>query len=52
VLVAGGGPAWGVLSASGQWQPLGQPPVADLRGSLGNNGYALSADAPHGAVWL
>jgi WD40 repeat protein len=45
VLVAGGGPAWGVLSASGQWQPLGQAPVADLRGSRGNNGYALSADA-------
>ncbi|MBK7000377.1 MAG: caspase family protein [Rhodoferax sp.] len=43
-LVAGADPAWGVLSASGNWQSRGAPPVADLRGSRGD-AFLLGSDA-------
>jgi WD40 repeat protein len=46
VLVGGCDPMWGVLDAgagSPRWQALGQPPIADLRDSVKDYGYALSA---------
>jgi WD40 repeat protein len=58
-LVAGADPTWGVLSAQGLWQPHGVPPMADVRGSLGNAfllnatgsqlqfGYELGGKPPH-----
>jgi len=42
-LVGAAGPAWGVLSASGAWQPKGLPPIADLRGSRGDSAFLLNA---------
>jgi WD40 repeat protein len=48
VLVATGEPAWGILSPhlppDQAWQAMGQPPVADLRGSRDPNAYALSSN--------
>ena len=35
-LLAAQDPAWGVVSADGQWQPRGIPPIVDLRISLGD----------------
>ena len=47
VLVIAGYPMWGVLDTTAsppRWLALGQPPMADLRGSVNDFGYALSAN--------
>ena len=44
-LVAAFDPAWGLLAAEGGWQPLGQPPVADLRFSRGQKAFLLGPGA-------
>lgn len=33
-VVAALDPAWGLLGAQGAWEPLGRPPIADLRNSV------------------
>lgn len=50
VLVGAGSPAWGVLQrpstgSKWAWKPLGSPPIADLRDSRGEAGYAVSSNA-------
>lgn len=47
VLVGAADPMWGVLDTTTsppRWQAQGQPPIADLRGSRNDFGYALSAN--------
>jgi Caspase domain len=40
-LVGARDPAWGQLQADGIWRPRGNPPTADLRGSLGDSASLL-----------
>ena len=35
-------PTWGVVQSNGVWQPRGQPPTADLRGSHGDTAFLLA----------
>lgn len=47
VLVGASDPMWGVLDTTTsppRWLAQGQPPMADLRGSVNDSGYALSAN--------
>lgn len=48
-VAAGGGwllgsadPAWGRLDSQGRWSPMVASPIADLRGSTGDNNFLLS----------